>query len=313
MTGSTPYRRRDLPHHVQAIAPQQSLWASGLPEVARGLPARLAELGSYFDDPRLFEPLRPYFHPTDGRPASPVTYNCGPRASPITQMLGELTSKGWPVGHLGDKKEGSRSGPLAGLQRLKANRQCRPPSDVYQMSPVLPDRAHQPSVALAKDSSAGPGESHPSSGSAWRAQLRPPSALYHSSALPFVVVDQPTMVFGDTSWTLSSNGAPRSACQVWPELEVSSGWASPPSDQPTQLRRPLVRTPDGAKAAVDNDTTTGTVPTLAQERPPSEVPQSTAGPTPPVLHGGAPPCHEGQAVAVPVEPQPAQVLYCGGR
>ena len=50
----------------RTIAPQQSLWASVLPEVARGLSPRLAKLGSYFDDPRLFEPFRPYFHPTDG-------------------------------------------------------------------------------------------------------------------------------------------------------------------------------------------------------------------------------------------------------
>jgi IS5 family transposase len=48
------------------------LWASVLPEVARGLPPRLAELDSYFDDPRLFEPFRPYFHPTDGRPSVPM-------------------------------------------------------------------------------------------------------------------------------------------------------------------------------------------------------------------------------------------------
>ena len=50
----------------RTIAPQQSLWASVLPEVARGLPPRLAELDSYFEDPRLFEPFRPYFYPTDG-------------------------------------------------------------------------------------------------------------------------------------------------------------------------------------------------------------------------------------------------------
>jgi IS5 family transposase len=56
----------------RTIAPQQSLWASVLPEVARGLPPRLAELDSYFDDPRLFEPFRPYFHPSDGRPSLPI-------------------------------------------------------------------------------------------------------------------------------------------------------------------------------------------------------------------------------------------------
>jgi IS5 family transposase len=56
----------------RTIAPQQSLWASVLPESARGLPPRLAELDSYFEDPRLFEPFRPYFHPTDGRPSVPM-------------------------------------------------------------------------------------------------------------------------------------------------------------------------------------------------------------------------------------------------
>ena len=56
----------------RTIAPQQTLWASVLPEVARGLPPRLAELDSYFEDPRLFEPFRPYFHPSDGRPSVPM-------------------------------------------------------------------------------------------------------------------------------------------------------------------------------------------------------------------------------------------------
>ena len=56
----------------RTIAPQQSLWASVLPEVARGLPAQLAELDAYLDDPRLYEPFRPHFHPTDGRPSVPM-------------------------------------------------------------------------------------------------------------------------------------------------------------------------------------------------------------------------------------------------
>lgn len=56
----------------RTLAPQQTLWASVLPEVARGLPPRLAELDSYFEGPRLFEPFRPYFHPSDGRPSVPM-------------------------------------------------------------------------------------------------------------------------------------------------------------------------------------------------------------------------------------------------
>jgi IS5 family transposase len=43
-----------------------------LPEVARGLPPVLAELDLYLDDPVLFEPFRPYFHPRQGRPSVPM-------------------------------------------------------------------------------------------------------------------------------------------------------------------------------------------------------------------------------------------------
>jgi len=72
----------------RTIAPQQSLWASVLPEVARGLPPRLAELDSYFDDPRLFEPFRPYFHPTDGRPSVPMETYVRMMALKYTYQLG---------------------------------------------------------------------------------------------------------------------------------------------------------------------------------------------------------------------------------
>ena len=51
-------REGNFPTMFRTIAPQQTLWASVLPEVARGLPPRLAELDSYFEDPRLFEPFR---------------------------------------------------------------------------------------------------------------------------------------------------------------------------------------------------------------------------------------------------------------
>ncbi len=56
----------------RTIAPGQSLWASVLPELARSLPPRLAELDAYLDDPRFYEPFRPYFHPEDGRPSVPM-------------------------------------------------------------------------------------------------------------------------------------------------------------------------------------------------------------------------------------------------
>jgi IS5 family transposase len=57
---------------LRTLAPQQSLWASLLPEVARGLPPVLAELDAYLDDPALFEPFRPYFSATQGRPSIPM-------------------------------------------------------------------------------------------------------------------------------------------------------------------------------------------------------------------------------------------------
>jgi transposase, IS5 family len=57
---------------LRTLAPQQSLWASVLPEVARGLPPALAELDKYLEDPALFEPFRPYFHPSKGRPSVPM-------------------------------------------------------------------------------------------------------------------------------------------------------------------------------------------------------------------------------------------------
>ena len=57
---------------LRTLAPPQSLWASVLPEVARGLPAGLAQLDKYLEDPALFEPFRPYFHPSGGRPSVPI-------------------------------------------------------------------------------------------------------------------------------------------------------------------------------------------------------------------------------------------------
>ena len=44
----------------------------GASEGDRDLPPRLAELDYYFEDPRLFEMFRPYFHPSHGRPSMPM-------------------------------------------------------------------------------------------------------------------------------------------------------------------------------------------------------------------------------------------------
>ena len=41
---------------LRTLAPQQSLWASVLPEVARGLPPVLAEVDTYLADPALLGP-----------------------------------------------------------------------------------------------------------------------------------------------------------------------------------------------------------------------------------------------------------------
>jgi hypothetical protein len=52
------------------------LWDAILPDQALRLPPVLAELDRLLDDPRFFEPFRPYFHPSQGRPSVPMeTYN----------------------------------------------------------------------------------------------------------------------------------------------------------------------------------------------------------------------------------------------
>jgi IS5 family transposase len=48
------------------------LWDAILPEECLGLPRGLAEVDRLLDDPRFFEPFRPYFHPTRGRPSIPM-------------------------------------------------------------------------------------------------------------------------------------------------------------------------------------------------------------------------------------------------
>jgi hypothetical protein len=56
----------------RTLAPPQNLWASVLPELARGLPPDLARLETWLEDPRFYEPFRPYFHPREGRPSVPM-------------------------------------------------------------------------------------------------------------------------------------------------------------------------------------------------------------------------------------------------
>lgn len=47
-------------------------WDAILPAVALRLPAGLAEIDRLLDDPRFFEPFRPFFDPRRGRPSIPM-------------------------------------------------------------------------------------------------------------------------------------------------------------------------------------------------------------------------------------------------
>src|ERR1700736_2780128 len=57
---------------LRTICPEQTLWEAILPEQCLGLPAGLAGVGGLLDDTRFFEPFRPFFHPTRGRPRTPM-------------------------------------------------------------------------------------------------------------------------------------------------------------------------------------------------------------------------------------------------
>jgi IS5 family transposase len=57
---------------LRTVCPGQTLWDSILPVECLGLPAGLAEVDALLDDPRFFEPFRPFFHETQGRPSIPM-------------------------------------------------------------------------------------------------------------------------------------------------------------------------------------------------------------------------------------------------
>jgi IS5 family transposase len=57
---------------LRTINPQQTLWDAILPAECLGLPAGLAEIDRLLDDPRFFEPFRPFFDPSRGRPSIPI-------------------------------------------------------------------------------------------------------------------------------------------------------------------------------------------------------------------------------------------------
>jgi IS5 family transposase len=66
---STPCAGRDRGHHV----PHDSLgWESLLPAEVLRLPEDLTRMDAPLDDPGLFAPFAPYFHPVLGRPSTPV-------------------------------------------------------------------------------------------------------------------------------------------------------------------------------------------------------------------------------------------------
>lgn len=48
------------------------MWESILPEQALRMPAELARVDDLLDDPRFFEPFRPFFSPAAGRPSTPI-------------------------------------------------------------------------------------------------------------------------------------------------------------------------------------------------------------------------------------------------
>src|SRR5258708_31585544 len=57
---------------LRTLNAQSTLWDTILPEQCLGLPAPLAEIDELLDDPRFFEPFRPFFDPRHGRPSIPM-------------------------------------------------------------------------------------------------------------------------------------------------------------------------------------------------------------------------------------------------
>jgi IS5 family transposase len=59
---------------LTTICSDRTLWDAILPPEALSLPAGLAEVDALLDDPRFFEPFRPYFDPRQGRPSIPMEW-----------------------------------------------------------------------------------------------------------------------------------------------------------------------------------------------------------------------------------------------
>ena len=57
---------------IRTISPQPTLWESVIPQCLMGLPGDLAHIDALLDDEAFFEPFRPFFDPTIGRPSVPI-------------------------------------------------------------------------------------------------------------------------------------------------------------------------------------------------------------------------------------------------
>ena len=59
---------------LTTICAEPTLWDAILPEQCLSLPAGLAEIDELLDDPRFFEPFRPFFSARHGRPSIPMEW-----------------------------------------------------------------------------------------------------------------------------------------------------------------------------------------------------------------------------------------------
>jgi IS5 family transposase len=57
---------------LRTFADQVSLWEAVLPEEVRRLSVELARVDGLLDDVVFFAPFVPFFHPTAGRPSTPM-------------------------------------------------------------------------------------------------------------------------------------------------------------------------------------------------------------------------------------------------
>jgi IS5 family transposase len=57
---------------LRTVADQPSLWDAVLPDELRRLPAELARVDAWLDDPVFLAPFEPFFHARLGRPSTPI-------------------------------------------------------------------------------------------------------------------------------------------------------------------------------------------------------------------------------------------------